>query len=341
MIKADAYGHGMVKTAKCLEEICGYFGVARLSEALQLREEGISRNILVCAEYNGKNAVDAAENNITLTVTNLNELKAYCSAIKKTKKTLFVHIKTDSGMNRLGVKSLAELDIMLDYLNQCSNIKLSGIYTHFADCTDIDFTNEQYSRFLKYVFRAKREFKDITAHCASSAAIFSSSGYYLDMVRPGINLYGYCTGKALKAGVKLKPAMQVYSTVIAVKQAKQGESIGYCRNYTVNEDLYYAVISAGYGDGIKRSLSNRWSVYINGIKCDIAGNICMDTFMAVLPQNAGQKIKPGDKAVILSDKNIYNNGDNNISFSACAQAAGTIEYEIITSFTSRAQRIYI
>jgi alanine racemase len=334
MIKAEAYGHGIENTARTLESLCECFGVARFEEALAVRKAAAVPDILVCGEFESKNAPEAARNNITLTVSGMQELIEYRKELREANKPLKLHIKIDSGMNRLGVKSDEELLRMLEYTKRCGKIILSGIYTHFADCRDSEFTKNQYDYFIRSVSVAKALFPHITAHCASSAAVFTDKKYHMDMVRPGINIYGFNRGKALNCEVELLPAIKAYSSVIAVKRAEKGETIGYDRVYKAEKALYYAVISAGYGDGIKRALSREWTVYIKGYPCHIAGNICMDTFMAVLPEEAEKNIKSGDKVVIFSDE-----GES--TFENCAAVCNTITYEILTSFTGRAKRIYI
>lgn len=334
MVKANAYGHGIEQVVKCLKDVCDFFGVARFCEAEKIKNILPQSNILVVAETDIKKVKQAAKNNITLTISSLNELKQYNKELKNSNNVLNIHIKIDSGMNRLGVKSLQELDNMLALLKESNNINLKGIYTHFADCNDIDFTKEQYNKFIQFVKKAKEFNKNIIAHCASSTAIFTDKKYHLDMIRPGINLYGAETEKAQNKGITLKPTMEVYSIVQTIKKAKKGESIGYNRAYKVKKDTFYAVISAGYGDGYKRALSNCGIININGYDCKIAGNICMDLFMAILPQKAQKEIKTGDKAILLSN-NIKATTIENIS-----KLCNTITYEILTSFTDRVQRIY-
>ena len=332
MVKADAYGHGLLEVARSLEGVCDFFGVARIEEARALREGGIVGNILVCSDLAEDAVCYAAENGITLTISSATELEICAARARRKGRPLSVHIKVDSGMNRLGVKSLKEFSSIIKKLKKSPFIKAEGIYTHFADCSDPEFTDEQFERFTRFVEEARQTFPGIVAHCASSAAIFAGSKYHLDMVRPGINLYGYLREEAEKKGVQLQPAMRVFSRVIAVKKAKKGETVGYCRTYAAPKDITYAVVGAGYGDGFKRQLSNKGKVAIGGRLCDIIGNICMDAFMA----RVNGRVKPGDEVTLFSD-----DAEEELSFEHSSALCGTICYELLTSFTSRAKRIYV
>lgn len=332
MVKADAYGHGLAEVASSLEGSCDFFGVARIGEAKAIRELGVKGDILVCSELGKECASYACRNGVTLTLCSALDLDIYEKEAERQKSPLNVHIKVDSGMNRLGLKSLRDLERLLKRLKKSRYVSPTGIYTHFADCTDSHFTIEQFELFSEFADAAKQYFPQIIAHCASSAAIFSDKRFHLDMVRPGINLYGYSRGKAEEKGVSLKPAMQVYSQVIAVKSAKKGESVGYSRTFRTEEDISYAVIGAGYGDGFRRALSNRGKAEINGALCDIIGNVCMDCFMVKLSKRA----KAGDEALLFSDE-----AGKELSFEYNSGLCGTICYELLTSFTARADRIYI
>lgn len=336
MIKANAYGHGLLKTAQSLKSVCACFGVARLCEAESVRSV-VNSDILVCSEFieDKESILKAIKHNIMLTASSVDDLKIYNQIVKEYNKPLKLHIKTDSGMNRLGIKSENELYQMLLIFKSNENLVLKGIFTHFADCKDLVFTDKQFEKFLKFVIIAKKEYPHIKAHCASSVAIFTDKKYHLDMVRPGINLYGFNGENAFEKGFVLKPAMEVFSTVMAVKKAYSGESIGYCQNFKVKADTGYAVICAGYGDGYKRILSNKGYVLINGKLYKTAGNICMDSFMVNTGLHAD--VKSGDKVVLISNSCGY----KNLSFEKISKRCNTIVYEIITSFTDRAVREYI
>ena len=289
-------------------------------------------DILILSEQISDIAM-AAKYNITLTACSLREIEYIINKAEKLGATVNVHIKADSGMNRLGVKDFAEFKKMLELCRR-SEISLKGIYTHFADCGDTEFTDRQYNTFLSYVKLAKRLFPDITAHCASSAAVFKDKKYHLDMVRAGINLFGYCDGYARQKGILLKPAMEVSAKVAAVKKAFRGESIGYLRGCFVKKDTYYAVINAGYGDGYSRAFSNKGSVSIGGKVFGVAGNICMDNFMVDLG-GCCHDIKAGDRALLFSPY-----GDRRLTFEYNSKILNTIVYEMLTSFKA-AFRKYI
>jgi alanine racemase len=307
--------------------------VARLEEAVKARmAAGEGCDILILSEQISDIAM-AVRYNITLTACSLKELEHIVNKAEKLNTAVCVHIKADSGMNRLGVKDFAEFKKMLELCRR-REILLKGIYTHFADCGDTQFTDRQYDTFLSYVKLAKRLFPDIIAHCASSAAIFKDKRYHLDMVRAGINLYGYCGEYARQNGIRLKPAMEVSARVAAVKKASEGESIGYQRGCFVKKDTYYAVINAGYGDGYSRAFSNKGSVSIGGKVFGVAGNICMDNFMVDLG-GCRHDIKAEDRALLFSPY-----GDRRLTFEYNSKILNTIVYEMLTSFKA-AFRKYI
>lgn len=315
-----------------MKDICSSFGVARLCEAVRAREAaGDGSEVLVMLDRYA-DIETAAKYDVTLSASSLKELKHIKKEGQKLKKPVKIHIKTDSGFNRLGVKDFDEFNKMLAACG--GGIKLTGIYTHFADFADREFTKKQFLTFLKYVKAAKRLFPELRAHCATAGAAFADKKYCLDMVRSGINIYGYRGEEAAKKGVPLKPAMEIFAPVMAVKRARKGESVGYCRKYIASSDIYYAVISAGYGDGYNRGLSGRGSVMINGRMCGVIGNVCMDAFMVNLGKSRGGA-KTGDTATLFSP----HHGER-LTLEYNSALLNTIVYELLTSFKA-AQRVYV
>lgn len=332
VVKANAYGHGMVKTAAALSSYCDMFAVSRISEAKQLRKKIEDKPILILADFSCNNLKYIVENNIELSVCSLNQLEKLNTKLKKlsSQHKLKIHIKVNSGMNRLGINKLSELNYMIEIVKNNNCIKLCGIYTHMCYCDDLDYTERQFKEFMKFVDVCKKFDKDIIAHCAASDAICLNKKYHLDMVRPGIALYGGCT-KGHLCGLKFLPAMTVCSNVIFTGYVKKGEKVGYNCNYTANYDMQYAVIGTGYADGFKRINSNTSSVMINDKLYKIIGNVCMDLFII----EADENIKQNDTVILMSDCKI-----EEISYRNVSQNCQTIIYEIFTSFT-RADRHYI
>lgn len=329
VIKSNAYGHGMTEVARALSRHCKMFAVARMHEARQLRLSGIRLPILVLSEFDICSIRYAAENDITLTVWDAEQIKQCINCGSRAVSNLNIHIKVNTGMNRLGIKTIAELEKMLALSR--GKLGVTGIYTHFSNCNDSAGTKSQYDKFMSFVQFIKAENPLITAHCAASEAIFASGDYFLDMVRPGISIYGFC--KAAKdKGVMLMPAMHVCSGVLATGSMRQGESIGYGGDYTADRDMRYAVVSAGYGDGYKRAYSGAY-VVISGRSYKVIGRVCMDMIMV----EADEYVCPGQLALLMCDMSDI----CDISVSSFAKRAGTIPYEVLTSFTERASREYI
>lgn len=326
VIKANAYGHGIEEIAKIAAPHCKMLSVARMCEAKKIRDIGIKAGILVLSEFDTDSLRYALNNDITLTVHEMRQMEE-CARLNA---PISVHIKVDTGMNRLGIKDMAELRAMTE-LAASSRVRITGIYTHFANADDANFTEKQFDKFMEYVSAAKTAAPQIIAHAAASDAIFMDKRYHLDMVRPGIAMYGLHLKQAAQRGIALKTAMEVKSSVVCVKTAQKGEYIGYGNAYKADKALKYAVISAGYGDGYKRANSQKSEIYIGGKPRKILGNVCMDIMMA----EADDGVTTGQTAVLLS--NEYERA----SFDRQAVAAGTIVYEIVTSFSDRVSREYI
>ncbi len=326
MVKADAYGHGLKSVGAALSGLADYFGVASDVEAGVLRSAGVSAPVLVTGALNPSGAQLLFTKNITQTVFCLDDLKLLEHFGTVFQQKIKVHIKVDTGMNRLGVDGIDEIDDIINFLNQSEYVICEGVFTHFAvsDGSDHDFLTLQHGRFESYLGRIRAKYdKPVIAHCLSSGGILTAPEYRHEMVRPGIMLYGYAPEKQISLGVKLTPAMSVSAKVVSVKRIAEGESIGYGRSCMLNEPKTVAVVRAGYGDGYKRELSGRGYVIINGRPSAILGRVCMDMFMTDV---SGIDAAPGDTAEILS---------GGISAYELAAIADTVPHDVLTGFRSR------
>ncbi len=333
VVKANAYGHGMVKVAKTLESGARFFGVAIPEEGVRLRESGIKAPILVMGGILPQSAPLAAEGGLSQTVFSAQTLRALEAEGRK--RGVKVHIKADTGMNRVGVKRMDEFCELLSIIKNSEALELEGLFTHFAEseAEDTSFTRAQGERFLAFIEQMKAEgFCDVLIHTSNSAATFGFPELNFDLVRPGLALYGVNPNPWAKAN--LLPVMEWKTRIVHLKTIEAGESVSYCRTYTATDRRTVATLTVGYGDGFKRAFSNRAEVLIRGQRARIIGNVCMDQCVADVTDIPGAAI--GDEAVLLG----YQGGES-ISAEELAGWADTISYEILLSVSERVPRVYL
>ncbi len=338
VIKADGYGHGMVKIAEVLSEYdnVAYLGVAHTEEALLLRKKGINSNILVMSCVRSSDFEIMHSLNITPVIHSMNLLNAVVDFSKQNNKRFPVHLKFNTGMSRLGICE----DEFDDVLGICKKeeryIKIEGLMSHFSDSErDKEWTTEQNNRFKKIIRLFEFHGFDIKfKHIANTGAIFRDRQTHFNCVRPGLALYGYIPFKDIKNGIDLKPILDVKSQLISVHRLKKGESISYGRTFTASRDMVIGVVAFGYADGLFRSLSNRIECIINGKRCKGVGTICMDMFMCDITD---VDAKVSDEVTILGSSE-----GEIITADELADKSGTISYEILTNIAKsiRVERIY-
>lgn len=332
VVKADAYGHGVVPVAHRLQaEGVDGFGVALAEEGIELREAGIDRAILVLNGISGGAHRDIIAAALTPVLYEIPEARAFESVAEG--RPIDVHLKVDTGMGRLGVP-LAELDPFLRELRSFPSIRVVGLMTHLSTAdADPDYVAEQLRGF-KQAEGLVRRFGHVPAvlHAANSAALFRHPETHFDWVRPGISLYGYPGSDSVDA--PLRPAMRWRTEVLRVRTLQQGESAGYGRSFRAVRPTRLATIPLGYGDGLLRSASNRGHVLIRGVRCPIVGNVAMDLTTVDVSQVPGASV--GDEALLLGVQ-------DGVSLDArdLAEAAGTIPYEVLTNVSRRVPRVYV
>jgi alanine racemase len=338
MIKADAYGHGMIKTARSLELVgCRTFGVAEIGEALQLRKAGIQGEIFVMMGVSDDNVELIVEHDLTPVVFTVETLDRLSLAAAKAGKDVGVHLKVDTGMSRLGVLP-GDVEAFLGHLDVLPGVFLSGILSHFPQSDDVTSANTKtcYDIFTKTCEQEVAGFKGVR-HIANSGGIFNFPETCCEMVRPGISLYGYypdgTKGRNRASGEKLVPTMTFASRVIQVKTVAKGAGVSYGHTYITPQRMRLAVIPVGYEDGYMRSLSNRAEVLIGGRRAPIRGRICMNMCMADISEIEG--VRPGDEVVLLGTQ-----GDDTISADEIAGWAGTISYEVLCLIGNNNERMY-
>ncbi len=298
MVKANAYGHGLSEVVSIVEPFVDYFGVVNIEEGEKVRKL-TDVPILICSKT--KEWKKCAKSKLEVIVDNETEI---FNCLKYGLKNL-MHLKINCGMNRYGTKSLLNLRMINDLLGEY-NITLKSICTHFPCSENKQRTWKNYNNFLRLSC-------EITQNCL---ICFGGSGIYnypfeFDMLRLGIGMYGY-------GGNKTKPVMSVYSYVSKTFYADTNEYVGYGKNFKVKRRGKFAVVSVGYGDGLRRNLSGRFYVKIKNKFYKAVGNICMDAFFVKVDEN----VKEGDVVEVMTDANIF------------AKKTKTISYEILTGFSN-------
>ncbi|GAV21903.1 alanine racemase [Carboxydothermus pertinax] len=337
VIKANAYGHGAVEVAKALiKEGAKRFAVAIVDEGIKLREAGILEPILILGHTPPDDLERLLFYNLIPTIHHRDMALAYQDKLSQLKRNIICHLKIDTGMGRIGfwhddLTSIAEVFTL-------KNIEVEGIYTHFArsDEKDLSFSRLQLERFnnlLSYLARQGITVK--YRHAANSAAIMRLPEAHLDLVRPGIMLYGeYPSGDVPGGIADLRPALTLKAKVSQVKRVPAGFPVSYGSTYITKKSTLIVSLPLGYADGYFRLLSNRGVILLNGRRWPIAGRVCMDQLMVAVDEK--EIVNPGDEAVLLG-----NQGKETITAMEVAGLIGTINYEVLTNISTRVPRIYV
>ena len=338
VVKADAYGHGAVQVARRLETLgAEYLAVACLDEALELRQARITTPILILGYTPTERAEALLDNGITQTVYDVEMARALSNAAAAAGKTLKIHVKADTGMSRLGwlcggedqsaaVEAIAQVCAL-------PGLEAEGIYTHFANADgDEDYTMLQFTRFLDLL--EALEGRGITfaiRHCAASAAALKFPCTHLDMVRPGIALYGHYPDPSCEGldGPGLRPVMTLKTRVASVKAVPAGTPVSYGCTHVLDRETKLAALTIGYADGLPRLCSDKLEVLIGGQRAPVVGRICMDMCMADV---TGLDVAPGDEVEVFGE---------HLPIEDVAALAGTIQYELLCAVSPRVHRAYL
>lgn len=337
VVKANAYGHGSVEVARAAVDAgAEYLAVAIPEEGLRLREAGLNANILILGAILPESADMAVENDLIATVFTPEQVLALEAAAKKRNKPCRVHIKIDTGMNRIGLKTEKELTNLLTVCGECRFVTVEGMFTHFAvsEIADKSFTRYQAERFMAMDRAAKSMGYRLLLHAANSGAILELPELRFDMVRAGIAMYGYHPAGGGAAFEGLIPVMSWYTRVTHVKEIQPGETVSYGRRFTAKEPVRVATLPVGYGDGYKRCLTGKSRVLLNNEFAPVLGTICMDQMMVDVTHIPGVEV--GDTAVLMGKQ-----GERSITADDLADMANTISYEILLSINERVPRTYI
>lgn len=329
VVKADAYGHGLVQVSRSAEFAgADYLGVAIAEEGIFLREAGVCLPILVLSGLQKESTFEAVQHGLTLACFTKEHIIDASDAAKKLGKVAKIHLKLDTGMNRVGIKTEDQLKELLFLLEEHLSVHLEGAFTHFS-CADMDtgFTDVQLERFLSLT---KILPEGLLLHAANSAALLSRKDCQFGMVRAGICSYGY---PPVATDLSLQLVLTWKAEINHLKSICAGDSVSYGANFTANGPMNVATLAVGYGDGYHRILSNKAWVLVNQTRCRILGRICMDQIVVDV-SNAGE-VNIGDTAVLIG-----RDGEEEISAEQLAALAETISYEVLLSISKRVPRVY-
>lgn len=338
VIKANAYGHGMLKVAECCSEVgADYLGVALLDEALSLKEHGIATPVLIL----GYTSLDLAEVVVSYgfrqTVYDWDSAQALSDAAKKIGKPAYIHVKVDTGMSRIGFIPDEQAVDTVARIAELPGVILEGVFTHFAcaDIPDRSYTELQIQRFNDFLKHLKDRGCEVPLrHAANTAAILKYPEAYYDMVRAGIGIYGLKPSSEVDVGpLRLVPAMRLVSKVVMVKDLPAGTPVSYGGTYVTERRIKVATVPVGYGDGYTRAYSNRAWASIRGKKVPLIGRVCMDQCMFDVTEV--EDVGVGDEVVLFGGR------QDGVTADDLAEWGGTIGYEVICLINSRVPRYYV
>ncbi|MCK4906299.1 MAG: alanine racemase [Spirochaetes bacterium] len=338
VIKADAYGHGVIEIAKLLKKSqIRNFAVATVDEGIELRSAGfIDEEILILGSFFKKDLEAYYEAGLTPSINSLENITDLDKFAKKKDTVISCHLKVDTGMNRYGFYS-EYLIKKHELIFRLTNINITAIYSHLSSSTSQvnEFTNTQideYKRLCDFL-----ELNNIwfgKKHLLNSGGIIHYPEYGYDYVRPGLSLYGYYPGTTAPEKLKLNPSMSLNARIVEKKNVLKGRSVGYNRTFTAKSDMMIAILPIGYADGVSTRFSNNGYVQIAKDLCPIIGRVCMDTIMVDI---TGIKVKRGAVATIWGG----NNSESVLSLEKVSKTIDSIPYELTCNVSKRVPRIYV
>jgi alanine racemase len=336
VLKANAYGHGLIEVARLMvEEGADYLGAAFLEEGLLLRQHGITAPILVLGSLAGEQIPQFIQQDLTLTASSVQKLQLIEAAASTLGQRARVHLKIDTGMERVGVHYYSAHHLLEESL-RCPHVEVEGIYSHFAnaDATDLSHARLQLERFCEVLhFYDRHSLPMPMRHMANSAGILALPESHLDMVRPGIMLYGIYPSAQVARTVTVHPALSWKSQVCYFKVVPPHTPVSYGSTWSSDHQVRLITIPAGYGDGYFRSMSGQAQVLVHGQRYPVVGRICMDQMMANIEWDSAYN---GDIVTLLGT-----DGAATITADDLAHWAGTIPYEILTNINTRVPRVYV
>ncbi len=335
VVKANAYGHGICQVSRVLvENGVDYLGVATVDEAIKLRRSGLDVPVLVMGSVLAEEAKAAVDHDITLTLCDPGLLHVFAGIARDSKKTLKVHIKIDTGMGRIGVWHEDAMSFIKEVYG-CKEIEVEGVYTHFSSAgRDKMVTQLQIASFDKVLDDMDSAgLKVRYKHAANSIALVDWKKSHLNLVRPGILLYGVYPKESFRGDFKLKPVMNLKTRIVYLKETPSGRAISYGRTYITQKNTQIATIPIGYADGYGRILSNKAEALVRGQYVRVVGMVTMDQIL--LDVGHIKDVRVGDEVVLIGKQ-----AEAEILIEKIAKLAGTIPYEILSAITERVPRVY-
>lgn len=338
VVKADGYGHGAIPIARELEkqEVIRGFAVATAEEALELRDAGIKKMILVLGCVFPESYEKLMLTDVRFTVSSFAMAQGLSAAAADCGRTAYIHIKIDTGMHRIGFPVSEDSADEIERLCRLPGLSPEGIFTHFARADEKDkaYAKKQRLAFDKMIGMLEKRGRTFTIrHCANSAAAMELPEAQYDMVRAGISVYGLWPSEEMDHSFLLRPALSLYSRIVHIKWLPEGSPISYGGTYVTSARQRIATIPVGYGDGYPRALSNRGYVLIHGRRAPIVGRVCMDQFMVDvthIPEAAEQ-----DRVVLIGS-----DMEENISMEELGELSGRFNYEFACDLGNRIPRLY-
>jgi len=335
ILKANAYGHGLVEVARRLERLdAPYVGVAYLEEGLRLRQHGVRLPVLVLGGILGSQIPRFLEHDLTLTASSVDKLRAIEEHAAAAERPATVHLKIDTGMERIGVHWYSA-EALLEESLRCRHVRVEGIFTHFAnaDGRDLGHARLQLERFEEVLrFYERRSLPLPVRHAANSGAILQLRESHLDLVRPGILFYGALPSAEVPAIIPVRQALRWLTRVVFFKVVRAGNPVSYGGEWAPSAQTRVVTLPVGYGDGYARAMSGKAEVIVHGKRYPVVGRICMDQVMVSI---GGDSAYNGDEVILLGRQ-----GAAAISIEEMAAWAGTIAHEILTSINTRVPRVY-
>ena len=349
IVKGNGYGHGGPEVSKALEKFgADWFGVASAGEGVELRKAGVHRPVLVLGGFWPGEEKNLVAHNLTPAIHRCEHLALFeAAAAKARKRNVSVHLKIDTGMNRLGIAP-TDIDCFANQLAKCKRLELTGTFTHlassevFTDTPTGRETGEQLDKFFSSINRLRTlGISPGILHVANSAAIAARPEAWADMVRPGAVLYGYHPGfdpidlrAKYESELPLRPVMSLRARLLMIRSVPEGAGVGYNASWVAKRPSRVAVLAAGYADGVHRSLGNRGCVYIRGHRAPIIGIVSMDVSMLDVTGVPDAAI--GDTATLYGTEGVHAYPANVI-----ARSIGTVTSDLISGVSRRVPRFYI
>lgn len=337
VVKANAYGHGLVATSRTfLDAGVASLGVAFLEEGVALRRAGIEAPILVMGGIIGNQIHHFIEHDLMMTASSAFKLEQIDEIARSLGRVATVHLKVDTGMGRIG-NQWDTAATLFEAAARAKNVRVDGVFSHLAAAEDpgADFTNTQLERFEEAVdWFPRRGLPSPTRHLANSAGVLAHPGTWLDLVRPGLALYGVAPAPHLASTSPLVPALSLFTRVVYFKVVREGRSVSYDRTWTASRDTRVVTLPVGYGDGYPRALSNRAQVVVRGRRRPVVGRVTMDAVMVDLgPDGTAYN---GDVVLLLGRFE-----GQQISAWEVASWLDTIPYEVLTGISARVPRVHL